>query len=49
LIDDIESNIVIGSYPESEDDVQKLKSKGVTAVLNLQTDQEIEKRKIDEA
>jgi protein-tyrosine phosphatase len=33
--------LFIGSYPESTDDIERLRREGVTAVLNLQTDDDM--------
>lgn len=40
-------DIVIGSYVQSRLDVDELKKLGVGAVLNLQTDEDISKRKVN--
>ena len=42
-----DTNVVIGAYPLFEKDVIKLKEKGITAVLNLQTDQDMQERHIN--
>ncbi|EGR28804.1 hypothetical protein IMG5_168400 [Ichthyophthirius multifiliis] len=36
-IDQIDDNIFIGPYPQSEEDIKQLKNRGIKAVLNLQT------------
>ena len=41
------SNIVIGTYPLYEIDIDKIASTGVTQVLNLQTPLEIKQRGVD--
>lgn len=42
-----DTNIVIGAYPLSENDVQKMSERGITAAINLQTDEEFEARQLD--
>jgi hypothetical protein len=42
-----DTNIVIGAYPKSENDVIKMSERGITAVVNLQTDEEFQARQID--
>lgn len=42
-----DTSIYIGSYPETDADVFNLKSRGITGVLNLQTDREMEARGLD--
>lgn len=47
-LDPIETNLFVGSCPQTEDDVERLRSEhGVTAVLNLQTDEDMEIWNID--
>jgi len=41
------SNLFVGSYPRSSDDIDGLKEGGVTAVLNLQTDDDFRYLDID--
>ena len=46
--DQILPNLYVGTYPETTQDVQELKDRrGVTAVLNLQTDEDFRVRGID--
>jgi protein-tyrosine phosphatase len=46
--DRILPNLYVGTYPESQEDIQELKDRyGVTAVLNLQTDEDLRERSID--
>jgi predicted protein tyrosine phosphatase len=46
--DQILPNLYVGAYPESLEDIQELKDRyGVTAVLNLQTDEDLRERGID--
>ena len=46
--DQILPNLYVGTYPEGIKDVRKLKDqRGVTAVLNLQTDQDLRDRRIE--
>lgn len=39
--------IFIGPYPQHEEDIDKLSSNGITAVLNLQTDQDMNHRQVN--
>ena len=42
-LDQIEPNLLVGSCPQTEEDVERLRSDhGVTAVLNVQTDEDME-------
>jgi protein-tyrosine phosphatase len=43
----IENRLLIGSCPMTAGDIAHLKDVGITAVLNLQTDEDIEHRDID--
>jgi len=43
----ITDNIFLGSCPGTEEEVQRLKAAGVTAVINLQTDFDFTKKEID--
>ncbi len=46
--DQILPNLYVGTYPETLKDIQELKDRhGVTAVLNLQTDEDLDERGID--
>jgi protein-tyrosine phosphatase len=46
--DRILANLYVGTYPESLEDIQELKDRyGVTAVLSLQTDEDLRERGID--
>ena len=46
--DQILPNLYVGTYPENPEDIQELKDRsGVTAVLNLQTDEDLRERSID--
>jgi len=46
--DQILPNLYVGAYPETLEDIQELKDRyGVTAVLNLQTDEDLRERGID--
>jgi hypothetical protein len=38
------TGILIGPYPQTEEDAQKLKESGVTAILNVQTHVDIDHR-----
>jgi protein-tyrosine phosphatase len=40
-------NLFIGSYPESTDAIEQLRRDGVTAVLNLQTDEDMKHFELD--
>lgn len=40
-------NVYIGPYPQNEDDIEKMASSGVTAVLNVQTDTDMTHRQIN--
>jgi len=42
-----DKNLVIGPYPQSVEDIEKLEAFGVTAVLSVQTDGDIKVRKLD--
>ena len=42
------SNLLIGSYPQSESDVQRLKLAGATAVFDCQTYEQIQKRGLNQ-
>jgi len=39
--------IYIGPYPQNEDDIEKINEHGITAILNLQTDQDMNHRQIN--
>jgi protein tyrosine phosphatase (PTP) superfamily phosphohydrolase (DUF442 family) len=41
----IQENLIVGSQPESDDDIQRLKDEGVKVILNLQTDDDINNSK----
>jgi protein tyrosine phosphatase (PTP) superfamily phosphohydrolase (DUF442 family) len=41
-----DSRISIGAYPQNQQDVAHLKKQGITAVVNLMTDVEIEERNV---
>ena len=41
-----DTKLIIGTYPLCEDDIQKMRDKGITGVLNLQTDNDIQQRSI---
>ena len=43
----LEDKLIVGSCPTGETDIAQLWSKGVTAVLNLQTDEDLQQREID--
>ena len=46
--DQILPNLYVGTYPEILEDIRELKDRcGVTAVLNLQTDEDLRERGID--
>ena len=46
--DQILPNLYVGRYPETREDIQELKERcGITAVLNLQTDEDFRARGID--
>lgn len=46
--DQILPNLYVGTYPETSEDIQGLKDRcGITAVLNLQTDEDFRLRGID--
>ncbi len=45
--DQIFPELMIGSYPQSEEDVRQLHESGVTAVLNLQTDADLDYLGVD--
>jgi hypothetical protein len=41
-------NLYVGTYPQNAEDIQELKDRwGVTAVLNLQTDEDLSERNMD--
>ena len=40
----LNENVFIGPYPQIEDDVQQMAKAGVTAVINVQTDIDIQHR-----
>ena len=42
----VHDHLLVGSYPQSPEDVLHLKALGVTAVLSLQSDQDLEARAI---
>jgi len=46
-IDMITSEIYIGSYPQTIKDIDQLKAQGITAILNLQTMQDLERYCVD--
>jgi protein-tyrosine phosphatase len=46
-IDEVLPNLSIGCCPRTVDEIEALKERGVTAVLNLQTDEDLEKHGID--
>jgi hypothetical protein len=46
LVDNIDG-IYTGSYPSSLSDMQKILNQRIPAVLNLQTEEDIEKAQID--
>lgn len=47
-LDQIEPSLLVGSCPQAEDDVERLRSEhGVTAVLNVQTDEDMDAWGID--
>lgn len=47
-LDQIEPNLLVGSCPQTDEDVERLRSDhGVTAVLNVQTDEDMEAWGID--
>jgi protein-tyrosine phosphatase len=41
------NKLLVGSCPENEADIEQLKAAGVSAVLNLQTDEDFRQRDID--
>ncbi len=43
----LKNKLVIGSCPITAGDVGQLKAEGITAVLNLQTDEDLQQREID--
>ncbi len=43
----ITSHLWVGSYPQAPEDVIHMKSVGVTAVLNLQTDEDLDARAVN--
>jgi protein-tyrosine phosphatase len=43
----LKNKLLIGSCPMTEGDIIQLKAEGITAVLNLQTDVDIQQRDID--
>lgn len=45
--DEIPPSFVIGPYPQSEDDILTLKKAGVTAVLSVQTNDDIKHREVN--
>jgi protein-tyrosine phosphatase len=46
--DQILPNLFVGTYPETPEDIRELKDRcGITAVLNLQTDEDFRERGID--
>ncbi|RMG45621.1 MAG: hypothetical protein D6723_18220 [Acidobacteria bacterium] len=45
--DQIFPELLIGSYPQDEEDVKRLRESGVTAVLNLQTDEDFDYLGVD--
>jgi protein-tyrosine phosphatase len=46
--DQVLPNLYVGTYPESLEDIKALKDRhGVTSVLNLQTDEDLQERRID--
>jgi hypothetical protein len=46
--DQILPNLYVGTYPQNLRDIQELKNRyGITAVLNLQTDEDLRERGID--
>lgn len=46
MFDLVPPNMFIGPYPQSLDDIEKMARAGVTAVFNLQTDEDFEHRAI---
>ena len=47
-LDEITTDLFVGSCPQREDDVEQLRTEhGITAVLNLQTDEDMEVWNID--
>eukprot|EP00178_Gracilaria_changii_P009315 TRINITY_DN272_c0_g1_i1.p1 TRINITY_DN272_c0_g1~~TRINITY_DN272_c0_g1_i1.p1 ORF type:complete len:539 (-),score=101.62 TRINITY_DN272_c0_g1_i1:1218-2834(-) len=46
LFDEVPPNMFIGPYPQSVDDVDKMARAGVTAVFNVQTDEDFKHRAI---
>jgi atypical dual specificity phosphatase len=45
--DQILPNLYVGTYPETAEDLRELKVRGITAVLNVQTDEDFRDRGID--
>jgi protein-tyrosine phosphatase len=43
----ITPNLLVGSYPLDSEEVEELRSAGITAILSLQTDEDLEERGID--
>ena len=43
----LKNTLLVGSCPVSEDEIEQLKAAGITAVLNLQTDEDLFQREID--
>lgn len=39
--------IYIGPYPQNEDDIEKISEAGITAILNLQTDKDMQHRQVN--
>ncbi|CAN8067535.1 unnamed protein product [Agarophyton chilense] len=46
LFDEVPPNMFIGPYPQSAEDIEKMARAGVTAVFNVQTDEDFEHRAI---
>jgi len=47
IFDWVPPNIFVGPYPQSKEDVLKMKEAGVTGVMNVQTDEDIHKRQVN--